>query len=256
MMLLRHIWGICPLLALPVAVGQMETAVTPAGVCRSMIETTHEIGRLLRTVSDQESGRKVAGELRPLLEYMHRETAHLSQLPITSAEAARELEQAMRDLMHITQGYMPVVQRLNEVNAYGAEELMQVFLFYKMNSPSSLAGDRRDETPLVRSYGEWGDSLDDVLYLLRRVTDADSAGIVMQDLPAAVQRMEERALRVIRLRENMTPQQLETERLPLERLESLRKELVAELNRLQAEKCYGVAGMQVLLVRCLKNVHS
>ena len=255
-MLLRHIWGICPLLALPVAVGQMETAVTPAGVCRSMIETTHEIGRLLRTVSDQESGRKVAGELKTLLEYMHRETAHLSQLPITSAEAARELEQAMRDLMHITQGYMPVVQRLNEVNAYGAEELMQVFLFYKMNSPSSLAGDRRDETPLVRSYGEWGDSLDDVLYLLRRVMDADSAGSVMQDLPAAVQRMEERALRVIRLRENMTPQQLETERLPLERVESLRKELVAELNRLQAEKCYGVAGMQALLVRCLKNVHS
>ena len=161
MMQLRHIWGICPLLALPVAVGQVESAATPADVCRRMVETTHEIGRLLRTVSDQESGRKVAGELRPLLEYMHRETARLSQLPIASAEAARELEQAMRDLMHITQGYMPVVQRLNEVNAYGAEELVQLFLFYKMNGSHSLAGDRRDETPLVRSYGEWGDSLDE-----------------------------------------------------------------------------------------------
>jgi hypothetical protein len=129
MMQLRHIWGICPLLALPVAVGEVESAATPADVCRRMVETTHEIGRLLRTVSDQESGRKVAGELKLLLEYMQRETGRLSQLPISSAEAARELEQAMRDLMHITQGYMPVVQRLNEVNAYGAEELMQLFLF-------------------------------------------------------------------------------------------------------------------------------
>lgn len=255
-MQLRLIWGICPLLALPVAVGQVETAANPAEVCRRMVETTHEIGRLLRTVSDQESGRKVAGELKILLEYMHRETARLSQLPITSAEAARELEQAMRDLMHITQGYMPVVQRLNEVNAYGAEELMQLFLFYKMNVSSSVVSDRRDETPLVRSYGEWGDSLDDVLYLLRRVADAESANAVMPDLTAAVQRMEDRALRVLRLRENMTPQQLEAERVPLERLEPLKTELVAELNRLLAADCYGVSEMAAFLVRCLKTVRS
>ncbi|MBR5888698.1 MAG: hypothetical protein IKY92_01475 [Akkermansia sp.] len=256
MMLLRHIWGICPLLALPVAVGQVETADTPVDVCRRMIEMTHEIGRLLRTVSDQESGRKVAGELKPLLEYMHRETAHLSQLPITSAEEGRELEQAMRDLMHITQGYMPVVQRLNEVNAYGAEDLMQVFRFYKMSMSSSLAADRRDETPLVRSCGEWGDCLEDIIYLLRRAVNADSAAAVMPDLKPAMQRLEDRSLQIMRLQKNLTPHQLEAERLPLERLELLKSEFCTEAERLMEVQGYGVPGLPELLGRCLKNVRS
>ncbi len=249
-MSLRHILGLCPLCALPVAVGQAECAERASDVCRRLVEKSREVDRLLRTVSDQESGNKVAAELKPLMEYMHREIGHLSQLPIESAEEARVVEQSMRDLMHITQGIMPVVQRLNEVNAYGAEELMQLFRFYKMSTPSSLVSDRRDETPLARSYGEWGDSMDDVVYLLRRVSDAASAAVLMPDIQGAVQRMEDRAAQVERLQNEMNPHQMRAERLPMERMMRLNSELRAEVERLQKVQGYGAAGMGPLLERC------
>ena len=47
-------------------------------------------------MSDQESGRKVAEELKPRLEFMRCETERLSQLPLETPEAIRTLEQAMR----------------------------------------------------------------------------------------------------------------------------------------------------------------
>lgn len=247
---LRHILWVCPLCALPVAVGQVEGVANAPDLCCRLVEKSREVDRLLRTVSDQESGNKAAAELKPMMEYLHREIGRLSQLPIESAEAARTLEQSMRDLMHITQGFMPVVQRLNEVNAYGAEELMQLFRFYKMNTPSSLVSDRRDETPLVRNYGEWGDSMDDVVYLMRRVSDHDSAAALMPDIQGAVQRMEDRAAQVDRLQNEMNPHQMEAERLPMERMMRLNSELRAEVERLQKVQGYGVAGMKPLLERC------
>lgn len=247
---LRSIGGLALLCVLPVAVGQVESApATPEAICRELLLATQEVDRLLRTVSDQESGRKVAEELKPRLEFMRCETERLSQLPLETPEAIRTLEQAMRDLMHITQGYMPVLQRLHEVNAYGAEELMQLFRFYKMNAPRPLAGERREESPLLRAYGEWCDCLDDVVYLLRRMSDAESAAAARPDLQAALQRAEERAAQVGQLQKEAPSH---SESMPLNRLLRLRAELRAELQRLQPDRGFGVDGVPELLERAAR----
>ena len=252
----HHMWGFCLVSVLPVAVGQVvaESAEGLQQICDRLVNTAREVERQLRTVSDHESGVAAAGELKPLLEYMHQEMGRLSQQPVAAPEDARTLERAMRDLMHITQVYMGVVQRLHEVNAYGAEELMQLFRFYKMSTPSSLMAERRDETPQERAYGEWCDALDDVLYLLRRVNDAESASRLMAELQSTVNRAERRASQVEGLQNEAA--QLSVGRASLERFMRLRTELNRELERLRQAQQYGVDSLEPVLTACARLVQG
>ena len=246
----RHIWGTCLLCALPVAVGQTVASSSEGAldVCRRLVNEAREVDRVLRTVSDRETGVAAAAELRRLMESLHKGADLLESLPMNRAEELRELEQLMRDLTHITQGYMPVVQRLNEVNAYGAEELMSLFVFYKMNAQP--ANGQTVETPLVREYAAWCDSIDDILYLLRRAQDAATAAAAVSKLSAACVKAERKAVAVESLQHGLSPLQLESERVPAERLQRLRAELRSELRRLQSCACHGVTSLQELLPAC------
>ncbi len=239
-MSLRHILGLCLLCALPVAVGQVEALPeTPVEICRKLVADAHEVSRLLRTVGDRSSGEQAAMKLRPLLEVMHRATGQLSRFPVASPEEVRQMEQFMRDLMHITQGYMPVVQRLNEVNAYGAEELIELFQFYKLNASCSNEPGYSEETPLGQKYAAWCDSLDDVLYLLRQVRDAGAAARVQQELEGAARRMETLAWQVKQMQNGLAPRQVESEQLPVPRVLRLLEEL-----RLEVRRVRGLPGLQ------------
>lgn len=250
---LSHIWGVSLLCLLPVAVGQAVQQETALELCRRLVDESREVERLLRTVSDRESGLAAAAELRSKMEFLQQGTGRLGQLPIESAESARRLEQLMRDMMHITQGYMPVVQRLVEVNAYGAEELLRLFQFYKMSAPGVSAAPSGGESILVRSYNEWCDGIDDMLYLLRRVQDAASArNASAGELLTSAGRVERSAADAEALQSGLSPQQLESELLPMPRLQRLREELRAEARRLQNAGCYGVSALSELLARCLK----
>ena len=249
---LHYITGLALLSVLPVAVGQSEPAPENAAleICRGLVNDSQEVDRLLRTVSDRESGIAAAAQLRTLMERMRQAAEHLGRLPLESTEAARLLVQTMRDLTHVTQGYMPVVQLLTEVNAYGAEELLDLFRFYKMSAPDGAGNRVVDESPLVRSYVDWCDSIDDMLYLLRRVQNPDTAAASCADLRNALQKCGARYAQVERLRGGLSPQQQESEQVPVERLLRLRTELRSEIGRIRAAGCYGEDALQSLLDAC------
>ena len=246
-----HIWAMCLLSALPVfAAAPQEGALE---LCRRLVEESREVDRLLRTVSDRESGQAAAAELRSKMEFLQQGAGKLSQMPLSGAEAARQLEQLMRDLMHITQGYMPVVHRLVEVNAYGSEDLIQVFQFYKISAAAAASVTPSSDSLLVRRCNEWCDSLDDMLYILRRVQSLDSArAVVSGELSGVIARVNRIAGEVESLQLGLSPQQLESEPLPKARLRLLRGELRSEVLRLQKAGCYGAAQLTPLLEACLK----
>ena len=241
----------CLLSALPVfAAEQKEGALE---LCSRLVEESREVDRLLRTVSDRESGQTVAAALRSKMEYLQQGAGKLSQMPLTGSESIRQLEQFMRDMMHITQGYMPVVQRLVEVNAYGSEELISVFQFYKMSAAAAASATRSGESLVVRSCNEWCDSIDDMLYQLRRVQDSATAqAVVSGELTALIKRVERLAVDAENQQLGLSPQQLESEPLPKARLKLLRGELKNEVLRLQNAGCYGAAQLSPLLEACLK----
>lgn len=233
-----HILCLCFLCALPLVVGQCVASESAVVVCRKLVEESREVGRVLRTVSDRESGAAAAAELRARMEYMRKATEQLGHLPVASAEEARVLEQMMRDLTHITQGYMPVVQRLAEVNAYGADELIALFQYYKMSSEVPASFERLVETPLVQAYSEWCDSIEDMLFSLRRAQNAESAAASAPELTAALRKAEQRAAQVESLQNGLSPQQVESERVPVERIQRLRRELRTEQQRIRSADCF------------------
>ncbi len=247
-----HILGVCLLCVLPQVMMGAVAAAPASEVCRKLVAESREVDRILRTVSDRESGVAAAGELRTRMEYLRQSMEELGRLPLASGEEARAVEQMMRDLTHITQGYMQVVQLLIEVNAYGAEELISLFQYYKMSSPEAGAVSRTQESPLVRSYAEWCDSIDDMLFVLRRIQSSETAGAGISELRSLLERVETRAARAESLQAGLSPQQVESEQVPMERMRRLRGELRAELQRLRMHQCYGVGELQALLPVCTR----
>lgn len=241
----------CLLSALPVFAAEQQGGALE--LCRRLVDESREVDRLLRTVSDRESGQAVAAALRSKMEFLQQGAGQLSQMPLSGAEAARQLEQLMRDLMHVTQGYMPVVHRLVEVNAYGSEELLSLFQFYKMSAAAAANAARSGESLVVRSCNEWCDSIDDMLYQLRRVQDSGTAQAVAGgELVSLIRRVERLAVDVESQQLGLSPQQLESEPLPKARLKFLQGELRNEVLRLQKVGCYGAAQLTPMLEACLK----
>ena len=246
-----HTWAMCLLSALPAFAAEQQGGALE--LCRRLVEESREVDRLLRTVSDRESGQAVAAALRSKMEFLQQGAGQLSQMPLSGAEAARQLEQLMRDLMHVTQGYMPVVHRLVEVNAYGSEELLSLFQFYKMSAAAAANAARSGESLVVRSCNEWCDSIDDMLYQLRRVQDSATAQAVAGgELVSLIRRVERLAVDVESQQLGLSPQQLESEPLPKTRLKFLQGEVRNEVLRLQKAGCYGAAQLTPMLEACLK----
>ena len=83
----RHIWGTCLLCALPVAVGQAAAAPVESAmeVCRMLVNEAREVDRVLRTVSDRETGVAAAAELRTRMEAMRKGVELLESLPMNRA---------------------------------------------------------------------------------------------------------------------------------------------------------------------------
>lgn len=238
------------LCVLPVAVGQPAVAENAVDICRKLVQESREVERVLRTVSDHESGKAAVTELRTRMEFMFKSMEKIGCMPVDSPESVRELEQLFRDLTHITQSYMQIVQRLMEVNAYGVEELMAIFQYYKMGNGDVADTPRNFESPLVQAYTEWCDSIDDMLFALRRVQNEASARDVAVGLPALLRRVEDKAEQVEKLQAGLSPLQVESERVPMERLQHLRAELREEIQRIRHANLYGVPAVRELLPAC------
>jgi hypothetical protein len=244
--------GMSLLCVLPVAVGQSAVAENAVDMCRQLVQEAREVERLLRTISDHESGKAAVTELRTRMEFLLKSMEKIGSMPIESAESVRALEQMLRDLTHITQSYLQIVQRLTEVNAYGVEELMAIFQYYKMGAGDVAETPRNFESPLVQAYAEWCDSIDDMLFTLRRVQNDSSAQDAVVELPALLRKVEDKAEQVEKLQAGLSPLQVESERVPMERLQRLRAELRDEVQRIRNAGGYGVSAMQELLSACVR----
>ncbi len=181
------------LFSLPLTVADAEApseAVERCPVCTELFNQAQQIDRILRSVCDRESADKAADELKGLLERMQSLCCQLETLPVSTPEAARMLSDSMRTLTHIFQSYIPVVERLMEVNAYGSEKLVTVFHLYKVRDGYS-AGQQQEESPRVLAWQEVADSLEVVLYHVRKLNTAEAVNQQMPRLCEEVQRVEQ-----------------------------------------------------------------
>lgn len=182
------------LLPLPVTPADAEAPsreVQSCPVCTELLELAQQVDRILRSVSDRESADKAAGELKGLLDRMQNLCSQLEKIPVSTPEDARTLSDSMRTLTHIFQSYIPVVERLMEVNAYGSEQLVNVFHLYKVRD-GYTAGQSQEESPRFQAWQEVADSLDEVLYHVRKLNTAEDVNQRMPQLREAVQRAEQR----------------------------------------------------------------
>ena len=182
------------LLPLPVTVADAEAPseeLQRCPVCTELLNQARQIDRILRSVSDRESADRAADELKVLFDRMQGLCCKLETLPVSTPEDARMLSDSMRTLTHIFQSYIPVVERLTEVNAYGSEKLVNVFHLYKVRDGYS-AGQQQEESPRVLAWQEVADSLEVLLYHVRKLNTAEAVNQQMPHLREEVQRVEQR----------------------------------------------------------------
>lgn len=180
--------------SLPVTVADAEAPseeVQSSPVCTELLDQARQIDRILRSVSDRESADKAADELKVLLDRMQSLCCQLETLPVSTPEGARMLSESMRTLTHIFQGYIPVVERLMEVNAYGSEMLVNVFHLYKVRDGYGTVRSQ-EESPCVLAWQELADYLEVVLYHVRKLNTAEDVNQQMPGIHEAVQRLEHR----------------------------------------------------------------
>ncbi len=225
-------------------------------LCGQLVEEAREIDRILRTISDRASADYAAVVLRDRLELMRTLLKKLERMPAPSPADTRTLDQQMSALTHITQGYIPMVQRLTEVNGYGSEDLLEVFRNYKVVvSPRMSAATRAEDIPQSRLYTAMGDQLEDILYLLRKVQDREGAVHAAQALDAA----REETTRLRQMLEDLSPilpeEQREAVRPARERLRRLCEELKSQQERLRKAGYYGEESLGSALERYSEAIH-
>lgn len=225
-------------------------------LCGQLVEEAREIDRILHTISDKASADHAAIVLRDRLELMRTLLKKLERMPAPSPAETRMLDQQMSALTHISQGYIPMVQRLTEVNGYGSEDLLEVFLNYKVVvSQRMSSATRAEDIPQSRLYTTIGDQLEDILYLLRKVQDRESAARAVRALDAA----QVETTRLRQMLEDLSPilpeEQREATRPARERLRRLCEELKSQQERLRKAGFYGEENLGAALERYSEAVH-
>lgn len=208
---------------------------------------TASVERLLRSVSDKESADRAAVGLRTEFEAMK---AGLEKLAAKGAEnpaEMQELARTMRRLTYMTQAYIPIIKRLDEVNAYGSEELMTVLHLYKQAAGTPVAPPAPD-SPVLAAYTDWEDALSDVLYHLRKVQSPATAESSMKPLQESLRCLQAAHFGVqpfcgVPLSE---PEQRELAPL-LKQMEKQRAAFHAEKDRLHAARFYNNPDLPALL---------
>lgn len=220
-----------------------------------LVQDAQYVNGLLRGVTDKESADKVAPKLREILSSMAKRLHSLESYPFTGEQDTEALKSNMAALTHVSQANLASMQRLAEVNAYGSEALMDIFVSYNIDKVSTTSLSEED-IPQSQLYSELTDALDHVLYTLRRVQDSTSAAESLPQLHTLLQQIESAHRRLALLAPPHTDDLRETLRPAREKLQQLSRELNAEIARLQAAKCYLCPELDALLPRLLSPAAS
>lgn len=227
----------------------------PHALCQKMEDRVQSIGVMLRTVSDKESADRAAQELRPMMQQMQNLMQHLARMPQSTPDSVREIATSMRCLMHATQMLLPTIQRIHEVNAYGSEELMRVFIEFKFATDGagmSATATTRSETEIA--YAEWAEALEDVVFLLRHIRDDKTLNDTLVILDNAVDYLEDcRKVGYQLLHRGRTPVITDSDLPVIQRLRQFRENLTQECIRLKAADYCNSSQLQELVERCMNQ---
>ncbi|MBQ9094786.1 MAG: hypothetical protein IJY53_00430 [Akkermansia sp.] len=220
-------------------------------LCRELIANAKAIDSLLQRIHDKESADKAATELALQLQGMRELLAGLEQLPFDE-ETTNIITEQMATLTHITQAYMPRIQELLELNAYGSQALMDNLRKHNDDNDYYETETEDVTAPYTQIYSGMETALSNALYALCKATDAATAKEASQIVSEAL--AEHRRLQ----EELATLQSLESQpqaQMPQQTaLMKLKKELEQEILRLQEQSYYGEPDLPILLPEYLKLI--
>lgn len=229
-----------------------ETSHDADKLCRKLIANAKAIDSLLQRIHDKESADKGAIELERQIQEMRVLLAGLEQLPFDE-ETTNIITEQMATLTHITQAYMPRIQELLELNAYGSQALMDNLRKHNADNDYYETETEDVAAPYTQIYSGMETALSNALYALCKATDAATAKEASQIVSEAL--AEHRRLQ----EELVTLQSLESQpqaQIPQQTaLMELKKELEQEILRLQEQSYYGEPDLPILLPEYLKLIH-
>lgn len=176
--------AVLPVLLLTPAVAAPVPGGKVGEICARLTEHAKQMDHLLRTVSNRESADRAAAEFRAHAEAIRTLLASLEQLSATERGADSGLAEGMQQVTRIFQGFLPVLARIHEVNAYGSaelEEATRALIIEPREQDSAL-----ESLPRARAYSEMIDALDGIVFELRLIRSGEEAEAAAPRLAAGL----------------------------------------------------------------------
>lgn len=175
---------VLPVLLLMPAVAAPVPGGKVGEICARITEHAKQMDHLLRTVSNRESADRAAVEFRAHAEAIRTLLGSLEQLSATERGGDSGLAEGMQQVTRIFQGFLPVLARIHEVNAYGSaelEEATRALIIEPRSQDSAL-----DSLPRARAYSEMIDALDGIVFELRLIRSGEEAEAAAPRLAAGL----------------------------------------------------------------------
>lgn len=214
-------------------------------LCAELIEKARAIDALLHTVTDKAGADAAAVELEKHLADMQALLLALEQLPF-DVETTNVITTQMTALTHITQAYMPLIQQLQENQAYGSQSLMtQLRKHNEDNGYAEPSVEPIELTPFEQLCCKLEENLGNALYAVRKTTDAATAKDAVLSLSEL---KDERNVLVEQMEILASQGDSDTKSTAhLSTVQQLKTELQTELNRLQELRFYDDPDLPALL---------
>lgn len=215
-----------------------------------IVDEARQIELMLNRVTDKETADRSASLLEHMLTRMNSHLHLLEQYSFRHEPEAEALKTNMATLMHISQSYLATMQRLAEVNAYGSDTLLTLFIRYKMDG-EKIGHLQAEDMPHTQLYGELADTMEDITYTLKCIQSAADAAAALPRLRKLL-RVTDRARHMLaQLIPPSTDEQKDAVRPARARLQGLFGELKKAIDRLQTEQSYGNKELDALLPKLL-----
>lgn len=217
----------------------------------TLVHEAQQINARLAEITDKESADASVQELEKRFTTMIDKLRELEKLPFNHEQYSEALTLHMTTLTHVAQGCLSAMHRLIEVNAYGSETLMAVFMRYKLDD-GNLPHLRAEELPHNQLYNELADILEEALFCLRGVQNEESAAAAVRTLPPLLRKLESTHEMLVQLAPLRTDEQREAVRPARERLQQLSAEIKQHNDRLKTVSCYLCPDLETILLRLMQ----
>lgn len=244
-----------PLAAMDVAPAPTQVQPSTAEICKQLTAATESIEIALLKIVDRQSADAASHQLHTLQQQTAALLAELEEAP-ADPSTAHDIMQTMMDITLIAQRYMPIVSRLQSLNAYGSQELMQLLNQYGSDDPYlPSTPDLQQTETLSQLIDQKCDLMGDVLYELRKTTDRTSAKAAAALLRHALSSQQQLNIRINKLPQPPPPEATQHQQPVTERCQQLLDELHTETARLKKAGYYDDPDLPSLLRQYIKAVN-